>query len=1064
MPDPDVKFDFDGSVLGATSAEALIITSAQSDVLPALRDNTAFPTRTLSVGDFSVGAEGSSDIALGRGKAKVSFASDAAIGLLVTPERSVMLEELPVGDPIADGLASEDDEADSSYALLAWRYDLAGAAKGSVALGTGVNVVFGVDAKKLGGFAVVKRFRPDAGARDVLRATVGAWRLPRQVTSPEDLPPGTWLVAEVDGSIALSLGVKAGYDFSWVRDTQLSGLSGDIALRVEAGLSATVGFEASGRYSLVLRRDSLEEADRRLRLQLFKQRKQGWSFALDAQATVQADVSDFALESLDALLRAILGVQGAQLLDDLDAFAEWSDPDKSLGELLAGAGIDRAKELLAEVTGLDVETQLDEARERLVGLLEEWKELDERVASILWSELSDQQAVVAIRSLASEVRDALDERALRELVGKRLGDAGFLATPAGAWLEAIAEGGLLALVSSTAGLQTLRQAAETTLSVLDQGQVETLVGRLKETIERVFGLDRLEGAIRTAVDAADPDQLDAWAKQRLARFLDAQPTVQGLEEILGAMTAIRAKGEDFYQRTLNAIQRQYQLSLAATYRKSVTREALVDLELDFAADGAAQELPELLKEAIDGELNRLFVSSFGGVRLREATLSHQIDRQAHVELSLPWFDRDEKHVARSLAKVSALEDDGGLLLYDGTATDEVSVTTAKARRDSQLTILVDLEERPGLRLHGSGRLTSSYSFQQALEQARTAQVGRQLGGFVKAYFPDEFPADGDGVTTGSFHNWLSALDREVESFERNGLGNLGNTLLSMQVAVGGEVGRAWLEAPEAGHPAYLAMSLRLQNVLKELTPAIYFRDLDRYRPGFVPAAVLFAYAAMPPLTDVRVQGTALVPRKGGGLYWDFQDPNLLAKVLNSEATEQNLRLAAERGRSLLEKIPGMGNRAKDFAQPAGFVRRVRSAVFNNGVVRPPLISLLDADRRIVQGAARAGAAMARFRMKAKKRPEQAVQALSEFGAALSGAFNKSLGNVYLKGALRPFGTLLFAEAAAALDGGLQVESSAYLQLAILKADAPFPPKDFPNHAHPKPEQVLVAQNLVSLMP
>ncbi|HSL81473.1 MAG TPA: hypothetical protein VLF66_01775, partial [Thermoanaerobaculia bacterium] len=647
MPDPDFQFDLDATVLGEDSAESLLFATPKSDVLAALRDNTAFPARTITLGEISVDAEGSADVSFDGGKGKITFGAKAKVGFLVTPDRETMLEHLPVGDPIAEGLAAADSEPSSSYALLQWGYDLKGAAKGSVALGAGVTAQFGVDAKREAGFAVVKRFGPETGARDVVAETVRAWRLPRQVRSPADLPPGAWLVAEVDGSLALSLGVKAGYDFSWVRDTRLSGLSGDIALRVEAGLSATVGFEASGRYALVLRRDSLEEEDRRLRLQLFKQRKQGWSFALDARATVQADLDDFAPESLDELLRAILGVQGEQLLDDLDSLLEWSDPEKSLGELLAGAGVDRAKELLEEVTGLDVEEELEEARNRLAGLIEAWDELDGKVASFLWSEIGDAEAVVAIRELASEVRDALADTTLRSLLRERLSGAEHFATPAGKWLVAVAEEGLLTLVASSAGLQRLRLAAETTLDIFDGGEVEAAVGRLKETIEGVFRLDRLESAIQTAVDESDPERLDAWAQQRLARFLDGQPTVQHLQEILRAVEAIRLKGRDFYRRTLEALQRKYQFSFAATYRKTVTREALVDVELDFGADGVAAELPELLREAIDGELNRLFVRSFTGVRLREATLTHQIDRRGSVEISLPWYGRDQTHVARS---------------------------------------------------------------------------------------------------------------------------------------------------------------------------------------------------------------------------------------------------------------------------------------------------------------------------------------------------------------------------------------------------------------------------------
>ncbi len=1066
MPDSTFQFALDGSVLGAKSAKSLLVATAQSDVLAALQENRPFPERTIAAGEFSVAAEGGKDFVLRSDPGEagaVSFRAKAEAALLITPERGTMLESLPVSDSMAEGLAGAED-SEASYALFTWGYDLAGAGQGTVALGAGVGAQFGVDAKRVAGFAVVKLFRRDTPSPKVLRELAKAWRLPKRVETASDLPPGTWLVVEVDGSLALSLGVQAGYDFSWVRDTVLSGLTGDIGLRVEAGLSATVGCEASGRYALVLRRDSLKAADRRLRLQLFKQRKQGWSFALDARATVQANVSDFAPDSLDGLLRAILGVHAAQVLDDLQAVEDFADPEKSLGELLAGAGVDRAKKLLGDVTGLDVESELQTARDELAGLLQTWQGLDERVASGLWSELGHQEAIDAVRDLAGQVQAALaDDASLRALLSERLGDGGFLATPAGKWLESVAGDGILPLVTSSSGLQTLREAAAKTLDVLDGGRLETLIGRLKSEIEKVFRLDKVEAAIQAAIEASDPQKLDAWLRERLARFLDAQPTVQRLQEVQGAITAIRQKGEDFYRRTLEAVQRQYQLALAATYRTATTREALVDVELDFASGGAEDELRGLLGEALRGDLTRLLLRELPGVTLHVAKLTHQIDRRAQVQVSLPWYSRETKDVARSLAAVSALEDDGRLLLYEGKATDEVLVTKAKVRRDSQLSVLVQLRERPGIHVHESGTMSYSYSFCQALAEARTALLGRQLGGFIEAYFPGEFPADGDGETSGSVHNWLAALDERLDPLQNNGRGNLGNTLLTLQVSVNEEVADAWLNAPPAGHPAYRQMSRSLQALLKELIPWIYFRDPDRCRPDFVPAAVLFAYAALPPLTDVRLKGQDLVPAKGDGLYWDFQDRTLLEAVLGSEATAMNLETTARRTKSLLEKLPGFGKRVAAFANGPAFAQTVRASVFDSkGRVRPQLIDLLDCERQIVGGAASAGAAMAKFRAKAKQDPEEAVAALARFGDALAKAFNKSLRNVYLKDSLRPFGTLLFAEAAGALRGGLRVETAAFLQLAILESSAAFPPADFPRHSQPKAEDVLVEENLVSL--
>jgi len=1065
MSDGPFTFDFDGSVLGKGSAEQIVVATATSDVAKALAsDELAFPERTIALGDFVVKAKGGKDIAFGGDGKSVSFQASGEVkaGLLITPEREVLLEHLPVAESIADGLREGDDEG-ISYALLRSVYHFQVAAKGSLALGAGTSAVLGADGKSDGGFAVVQRFEPRTPARQVLRDTVAAWRLPRQVRTVDELAPGTWLVAEVDGGLALSLGVKAGYDFSWVRDTALAGLTGDIALRVQAGLSATLEFEASGRYALVLRRDSLKTTDRRLRLQLFKQRKQGWSFALEAKAHFQGDVSDFAPASLDELLRAVLGVHGAQILDQL---GELTDPDKSLGEVLAGAGVERAKKLLADVTGVDVESELEAARGRITELLETWQDLDGRVASAIWETLGVSDEIDDIRTLAGEIKATLaDDGALRGLLSERLGSSAFLSTAAGRWLESVATEGVLPLATTSSGLLSLRKAAEATLDVLDDGPVETLVGKLKTEIERVFRLDRVEASLRAAVKASDPAKLDAWLEKRLAQFLDARPTVPRLQQILDAIEAIRQRGEDFYQRTLQAIQRRYQLSFAATYRKTTTKEALVDVELDFDGGESAETLGALLREVIDGDFRRLLVASFDGVTLHGATLTHQIDRQAHVELSLPWYDRETKNIARSLAKVSAVEDDGRLLLYDGSANDEVATTTAKTRRDSQLSVLLHLPVRPGQpgpRVHQRGTMTCSYSFRQALAETRTAALGTQLDRFVGQYFQGEFPAYGDGRTGGSVADWLAALDRRLEEVQHNGQGNLGNTLLNLQVSLGEELAGAWLNAPPAGDPAYEQMSIRIQTVLKRLIPWVYFQDPDRYRAGDPRAACLLAYQALPPLTDVRVDGDQLVPQESGDLYWAINDHPTLVGLLEHRWTGQRLgQIGAEIG-AVLSGIPALQHRAKDFLHPHGFAQLVHSGLFeSDGRVRPLLMALLASERDLVQAAARAGAKMATFRALAGTDPADATKALAELGDLMTRAFHKRVKNAYLKHSLRPFGTLLFAEAAAAL-GGLPAETSAFLQLAILAPGAELPAAEDLAAYRPEEDDILLEQHLVSI--
>ena len=73
--------------------------------------------------------------------------------------------------------------------------------------------------------------------------------LPRQIVSIDQVPPGTWIATEAMGSISITLGAQVGYDFNWVREARLGGLTGDIGLRLQMGVNAAVGFYVSGKAS-----------------------------------------------------------------------------------------------------------------------------------------------------------------------------------------------------------------------------------------------------------------------------------------------------------------------------------------------------------------------------------------------------------------------------------------------------------------------------------------------------------------------------------------------------------------------------------------------------------------------------------------------------------------------------------------------------------------------------------------------------------------------------------------------------------------------------------------------
>ena len=88
------------------------------------------------------------------------------------------------------------------YLLMLFGYKASGSFSVSHPIGVLGSLTFGATAGAGSLYAVMHRFAGDEGAATVLDATVKSWRLPRQIDSVDDLKPGTWLVAEAEGSLA----------------------------------------------------------------------------------------------------------------------------------------------------------------------------------------------------------------------------------------------------------------------------------------------------------------------------------------------------------------------------------------------------------------------------------------------------------------------------------------------------------------------------------------------------------------------------------------------------------------------------------------------------------------------------------------------------------------------------------------------------------------------------------------------------------------------------------------------------------------------------------------------
>ena len=1061
MPDV-IKFERNTTFLSAGSAIGIEITATKDPkVAEALVTNQPFPPGDVRLGDISVSGEAGKDITFGGKKGKVGFkaSAEAHAGLGVFFDPNELLDSLDLSDNISPAMDLKPDP-DSIYMLLNWGYDLSASAKGSIALGANpLTITFGGEAQRTAAYGVIRKMNRTTGALDAVKETVNSWVLPTQVTSLDQLPPGTWLIAEVDGSVAFNLGATFGYDFNWMRETRLGGLSGDIGLRIQSGIKVALGFEASGKYALVIARESTDAATQKVRVRLFRQRKRGWSFSFDANASIQAK-NELLPEELDDFIAGVFGTHGAQIVKDFALIAE-TDPAK----LLAGLSSEYLKKFLGSITALTdlhLPERLAQARQQLLDMVKRWNNLDHEIVTVLMKFADKHSEIEKIREIAGFINDTSDTQKIKSKIKEILEDVDFFDRPEAKWLESATATGLASLLASD-DLDELRKAAGKTLSLLNGSDIQKVFERLQEFINKNIHLSQIEHII----SQADFDNLDELLKKRLEKFLGETIDFTKFKELQKAIQKVRAKAQEFYKAGLKALTSKYTFAFSATYQKTTTRSALFDIDFDFATPGVGNSL----QEAVDGNFDGLMVEQRTGVKLNVATLTHEIKRNTHVELTMPFFGKKEMdHLNESVATVNATDDDGRVLVFGLEAKDVVST---KNQRNSTVTLAGAFQVKPSsnVRVFSEASLDYSYSLRTAKKNMKAADLKYQLKSYMDSdgrspvpLLKDVFSADDDGGLTGSFDRWFADIDTTVENVLHNKADVFGNTLLSLQIGVGPKVTKAWMKASkEDSSPRYLDMSRRLQAKLKQLVPFIYFQKLDRFKTK-PSAAALLVYSAIPPSTQITLSGDKLTLDVATDIYWDHLDPQKVRAMMHNERTRSRLTVHLTGIFEALSKTEGFKDVAKDYQPTSGNITQILDFA-GAGVGSANLHALLKNESETVDAARETGKKFAKFEEVAATEPSKAVKLLAEFGSKFTDTFNNELGGLHGGFNARPLGTLLLIEAALALDVNLtpkDTDMSSILELIVLKDSSTFKMEEYINGVVPKKEECVLQQRIVSI--
>jgi hypothetical protein len=1012
-------------------------------------NNQPFPTRPNGVIDLahiSLAASGGNPVAFtstGGITLGFSFSAGVTAGAGIFDKAADAIAALALGE--TPGLDLTIGAAPNSrYALLSTGYQASGSVSGSHPIGAVGSFTFGASGAASGLSAVLHRFPGNTGADTVLGDTITSWKLPRHIQTAVALQPETWVVAEANGSLAVNLAASLGYNFNFVRQAKAFGLSGDIGLKIDAAATATFGFEVSGRYLVVVGRESGNPVSQNLRLRMFKLSSNGLLFGLNLKLGVTG-VETLTPNSVDDFVKAVFGVHGAQIVNALAQIEKWTDPNKSVGDLVAGLVNDRALKLLQSVTGVDPQAAFDAARAKLLDAIKLFQGLPTKFSSELLGVLNklDAPAAADLQSaltLLGSSDPATQKQALTDL----LSAAGFANSPIGTLLSALADEGLLNLIDR---LPEVRQVANTALSILNGGVIQKLVDLINKQLDLSQFLKDLQ--------QADFQNLDSFLVGRLSAFLEKTLGFADLNDIKNAINMVIQKRQDIYDKARNALNSRYGLDVAASWQRNSSSTAVLDVEFDLA-DPQAQQLFQDVVDVSNSALDRLFTTPLNSVHLNAAVLTHELTRKTTLELSLPHFDFQSQSVTTALAKVTAEDDQGRLLLYDATGSNTVAVRN-KFRSSASVAIAAVVSRTgtvgPDLRIHSTDGTTWSYQLLYAKANLKREELEAITRPFVTQYMAGQFM---QGTTLSA---WYNQLERTAEGILHNGPEEFGDTCASFEITLPGDTIGAWAPPVSNVNAAAQNMSIAIQGALKKYLPLFYLDDISKLA-NLASSAPLLAWASIP--DAVSFDGSTFSTTGGTDTFWDHVDVTLRKAAATHPATAANLLAQLPGFRARLEEAGLHGTVQFYTDDQVGAI--LSSSISQFGDIL--LESLLLFEALILDKSANALKDIQEFVTVAGTSPTQAVDRLADFAADITTAFNQLTGNSVFADLVtfRAIAQMVLAEASRALNGSLAVQPSAMLILDILNAAPPrqFQLQSFLDGTLPAATDIAVAQRLVSI--
>jgi hypothetical protein len=608
----------------------------------------------------------------------------------------------------------------------------------------------------------------------------------------------------------------------------------------------------------------------------------------------------------------------------------------------------------------------------------------------------------------------------------------------GQWLEAVANQGLLVLSNQLDQLQTL---ASVTLGTLNGGVIKNIQGFINQRLDLT--------SIQNVVTQDDFNKVDEWLIARLADFLDQKLDLPALKQIQTALQIVMNNAANIYQKAIQALNNNYTLSFAATYQRTETSTALVDVNFDLTRPEAGVMLRDVVANS---RLDDLLVKEVPGVTLNQAALTHETKRTGEVQVHMPFLDARVTHVNDSLASLTVEHDSGRVLAYQVGATD---IVTSTNRYMSQFSVLGKIKVvEAHIQLDTLAESSVAYQSIQVKADMTLAEIESRLTPFVKSMLANVFT---DGASLDRFY---LALDQTISNITGNRNNDFGDVALNFQVALPASVLAAWFQplGPAGSKNASMMVSRALQAQLKALIPFYFFQNLNSLQQNAT-AAALLVWSALPVSTSIAFEdGEIRQFNTDQNVFWDWPDPNLRKAAALDRHTTQSLVPALLRAHDRWLNA-GNGHNAAFFTadQAERFQQMTITGMGDN-----LLQSLRSTEAEMVSGAASALKDIQASVTSLATAPTRAISKLAAFGADLSATFNKKLSVYSTPEVLRSLNSLLLVEASRALDANMAaVTPTAMLSLLVLANGHTFQLSEYLKGKLPPRSEVALAQTLTN---